>query len=203
MNKRARSDAARAVFEADILARAEYFTTVRFMGRGRYDRREFPTMAEAEKDAEGDRRALIYAIAGSRQVHINPMENPMIKTKPKSKEVSRGVVAKPAKAKKAAAPKAKAKKAAPAKAKEPKEKPVGKRAQILASAEAGKLPQAPDFSAATHAPYRKKLDELTAMVKDGDIKGLKAYKLNPISSSPKALDRYRNLAVIALAAKAA
>lgn len=67
---------------------------------------------------------------------------------------------------------------------------------------AGNLPEAPDFSADTHKPYRKKLEDLKAMVEAGDIAGLKAERINPISTSRKALDRYRNLAVIALEAKA-
>lgn len=79
---------------------------------------------------------------------------------------------------------------------------LGKRAQLQADAEAGKLPKAPDFSAKTHERFRPKLDELKALVKAGDVKALKAYPINPISSSPKALDRYRNLAVIALQAQA-
>jgi hypothetical protein len=39
-------------------------------------------------------------------------------------------------------------------------------------------------------------------VKADDVRKLKAFEINPVSS-PKAIDRYRNLAVIALAAKAA
>jgi hypothetical protein len=83
------------------------------------------------------------------------------------------------------------------------DKALGKRAAVLAAAEAGKLPEPPDFSAATHARFRKKLDELVKLVKAGDIKALQAFKINPVSSSPKAMDKYRNLAVIALKARAA
>lgn len=79
-------------------------------------------------------------------------------------------------------------------------KPSGKRAAILEAAQRGELPAAPDFSAATHKPHRKKLEAVVAMVKAGDIEGLKAYPINPISSSPKAIARYRDLAVIALEA---
>lgn len=82
------------------------------------------------------------------------------------------------------------------------EKPLGKRAAILAAAEAGKLPEAPDFSAETHARFRNKLAELVRFAKAGDVKALKDYPINPISSSPKAMDRYRNLCVIALEARA-
>jgi hypothetical protein len=66
----------------------------------------------------------------------------------------------------------------------------------------GILPSAPDFSAETHKRFRPKLAELEALVAAGDIAGLRAYPINPISTSPKALDRYRNLAVTALEAKA-
>lgn len=78
----------------------------------------------------------------------------------------------------------------------------GKRAEILAAAERGKLPAAPDFTAPTHTRFRDKLAQVVAMAKAGDLAGLKAFPINPISSSPKAIDRYRNLAVIALKARA-
>lgn len=89
-------------------------------------------------------------------------------------------------------PKAAAKKA------EPKH---GKRAQALADAFAGKIPKAPDFSAETHRRFRPRLAELEALVKAGDVKGLHAFEINPISTSPKAMDRYRKLAAIALEAR--
>jgi hypothetical protein len=80
-------------------------------------------------------------------------------------------------------------------------KELGKRAAILAAAQAGALPTPPDFSAATHARFRGKLAELTKLAEAGDIEGLKAYAIKPVSSSPKALDRYRNLCVLALEAR--
>jgi hypothetical protein len=79
-------------------------------------------------------------------------------------------------------------------------KPTGMRAQIEADARAGKVPAAPDFSAETHKRFRGKLDDLKAMVAARDIEGLRRYALNPVSSSPRALDRYRNLAILALEA---
>jgi hypothetical protein len=84
----------------------------------------------------------------------------------------------------------------------PTERPLGQRAAMLAAAEAGKLPAVPDFSAPTHERFRKKLAEVVALVKEGDVRKLKAFEINPLSSSPKAIDRYRNLAVIAITAKA-
>jgi hypothetical protein len=100
--------------------------------------------------------------------------------------------------------------ASPAPAEKPKreakakaDKALGKRAAILAAAEAGELPAAPDFSAETHKRFRGKLAEVIALVEAGDIAGLEAYQINPVSSSPKAIAKYRDLAVIALKARAA
>lgn len=109
----------------------------------------------------------------------------------------------------AAKAKTSAKKTAPAKAAKANkavaanDKPISKRAAMMAAAEAGKLPEPPDFSAATHARFRNKLNEIVKLAKAGDIAGLNAYQINPTSSSPKAMDKYRNLAVIALKARAA
>ncbi len=80
-------------------------------------------------------------------------------------------------------------------------RPLGKRAQIDADAATGKLPPAPDFTAETHKRFRPALDEIKALIEDKDIAGLNAVKINPVSSSPKALARYRDLAVIALSAR--
>lgn len=64
------------------------------------------------------------------------------------------------------------------------------------------MPLPPDFSAETHKRFRGKLAELVRLAADGDIAGLRDYPINPVSSSPKALDRYRNAAVAALEARA-
>jgi len=74
----------------------------------------------------------------------------------------------------------------------------GKRAAILEAAKAGTLPEPPDFSAKTHERFRPKLAKVVELAKAGDIKGLKAMEINPVSSSPKAMARYRDLCVIAL-----
>lgn len=71
-----------------------------------------------------------------------------------------------------------------------------------AAASEGKLPEPPDFSANTHKPYRKKLEALVALVASGDVDGLRAFAINPTSTSPKALARYRDRAIHALTAKA-
>lgn len=95
-----------------------------------------------------------------------------------------------------------AKAAKPAKAKAVRV-PGGARGAIIEAAKRGEMPTPPDFSANTHKPHRKRLDYVIALAKAGDVKGLKEFKINPTSTSPKAIDRYRNLAVMALEAKKA
>lgn len=97
--------------------------------------------------------------------------------------------AKPAREKKPRAPKA--------------DKPQGKRASILEALQRGELPPAPDFSAETHKRFRAKLAEVIAAAEAGDIAALRAFEINPVSSSPKAIDRYRLRAILALEARAA
>ncbi|APF36730.1 hypothetical protein BOQ54_04815 [Chelatococcus daeguensis] len=82
-----------------------------------------------------------------------------------------------------------------------RERPFGKRAQIEADARAGKLPEPPDFSAETHKRFRNKLAAVVALANAGDLNGLRAFQINPVSSSPKAIARYRDLCVMALEAQ--
>lgn len=110
---------------------------------------------------------------------------------------------KPAKAAKAGKP-AKADK--PAKApKPPKVEAVkySKRATVEQAAARGILPSAPNFMAETHARYRKKLAAIVAMVEAGDVAQLESLSIPLYSSSPRAMARYRDLAVVALKAQAA
>ncbi|MGB3312864.1 MAG: hypothetical protein WBB85_00465 [Albidovulum sp.] len=79
---------------------------------------------------------------------------------------------------------------------------IGKRQAILDQAQNGVLPQAPDFSKPTHARFRTKLAQIVALAEAGDIEALQAFEINPVSSSPKAMARYRDLCVIAIAARA-
>lgn len=74
----------------------------------------------------------------------------------------------------------------------------GKRKAIIEQAQAGTLPAAPDFSKPTHARFRAKLAKLVALAEAGDIEALRAIKINPVSTSPKAMARYRDLVIIAL-----
>ena len=88
---------------------------------------------------------------------------------------------------------------------EPKAAPapvVGKRQAILDQVHTGALPQAPDFSKPTHARFRTKLAQIVALAMAGDIAALQAFEINPVSSSLKAMARYRDLCLIAIAARA-
>jgi hypothetical protein len=79
---------------------------------------------------------------------------------------------------------------------------IGKRQAILDQAQSGALPQPPDFSKPTHARFRSKLAQIMALAEVGDIAALQAFEINPVSSSPKAMARYRDLCVIAITARA-
>jgi hypothetical protein len=74
-------------------------------------------------------------------------------------------------------------------------------ADIEAKAQQGELPPPPDFSAPTDARFRSKLAALVELAGQADATGLRAVPINPVSSSPKALARYRDLAVLAIEAR--
>lgn len=74
-------------------------------------------------------------------------------------------------------------------------------ADIEVKARQGELPPPPDFSAPTHARFRAKLAALVELAGKADATGLRAISINPVSSSPKALARYRDLAVLAIEAR--
>lgn len=81
-------------------------------------------------------------------------------------------------------------------------KASGRAASALEAAQRGELPAAPDFSAETHKRFRGKLAQLVALAEAGDAAGLKAVEIKPYSSSPKAMARYRDLALVAIEARA-
>ena len=58
----------------------------------------------------------------------------------------------------------------------------------------------PDFSAKTHERYRPRLATVVSLVEARDIEGLKRFHINPTSTSPKAIMRYRDRALTALTA---
>jgi len=90
---------------------------------------------------------------------------------------------------------------APVQATSPTNPRPSKRQVMIEQAHAGALPAAPDFSKPTHARFRVKLAKLVALAEAGDIEGLKAIEINPVSTSPKAMARYRDLAIIAIEAR--
>lgn len=71
---------------------------------------------------------------------------------------------------------------------------------MMEAARQGTFPAAPDFAAETHKRWRPKLARLVELVAARDVAGLRAFEIKPISSSPKALARYRDAAVAAIEA---
>lgn len=67
-----------------------------------------------------------------------------------------------------------------------------------ARARRGIVPQPPDFSAPTHLGYRTRLQKIVALVKAGNIRALKRESFRSSATSPRALGKYRDLAVLAL-----
>ena len=93
----------------------------------------------------------------------------------------------------------------PAPPAEAKEKVVGAPRRTMAqamleAARQGSFPTPPDFSAETHKRWRPKLARLVQLVAARDVAGLRAFEIKPISSSPIALARYRDAAVVAIEA---
>jgi hypothetical protein len=74
-------------------------------------------------------------------------------------------------------------------------------ADLEVKARLGELPPPPDFSAPTHARFRAKLAALVELAGKADAAGLRDIPINPVSSSPKALARYRDLAVLPIEAR--
>lgn len=62
----------------------------------------------------------------------------------------------------------------------------------------GVIPRPPDFSAATHRGYRARLRRLVELVKAGDVRALKRESFRSNATSPRALGKYRDLAVLAM-----
>ena len=78
---------------------------------------------------------------------------------------------------------------------------IGKRQAVLDQAQNGVMPWAPDCSKPNHAGFRAKLAQIVALAEAVDIEALRAFEINPVSSSPKAIARYRDLCVIAITAR--
>lgn len=123
-----------------------------------------------------------------------------IKAEEKAKSAT---TARPAATAKADKPKtAKADKAAkPAKPRKPSDRAHYDWSGARDKAAKGTIPAAPDFSANTHRSYRGALGEVEKLVKARDLAGLQAYRVKGTSTSPNAIKRYREIAIIALKVK--
>jgi hypothetical protein len=66
------------------------------------------------------------------------------------------------------------------------------------AAKTGKMPEAPDFSAPTHERFRPLLAEVVKAAKDSDLATLRKITIDPISSSRKAIAKFRDLCLLAL-----
>ncbi|QIB32258.1 hypothetical protein [Ancylobacter pratisalsi] len=55
----------------------------------------------------------------------------------------------------------------------------------------------------THARLRAKLAKLAAVAEAGDVEGLKAIDINRVSTSPKAMARHSDRAIMAIEARRA
>ncbi len=181
-----------------LVASATSFKVSLFLGVGRYASETAATLDEALIIAErlteqhqNGRKPLIYGI------HTNGQQGLVTEPKGTSTVTKKKTVPTPPKAATKAKPKLVV---APPPQAAPKPAPSGKRAAILAAAEAGTMPAPPDFSAETHARFRTKLHALVALAEARDIAGLRKFEINPVSSSPKALQRYRDLCVTAIEA---
>lgn len=188
----------------DIAAieRAVTFNATAFLGTGRYRSEAFPDLASARQaadrladEAANGRRGMVYAqTPEGRSVFVPATYQPDEATQGNSMQQN-------AKGKARKADPAAAIAEQPPKEAKPLTHPVSKRTAILEAAQRGELPEPPDFSAETHTRFRPKLAKLAEMAAAGDIEGLKNEVINPVSSSPKAMAKYRDLAVIALEAK--
>jgi hypothetical protein len=214
---------------ASVVAAAVRFDIALFLGAGRYATDTAATLDEARVKAArlaasnpNGRRPLIYGVTADGRSGLvtdalisktNQTKTELTTmTKAKAKKTAAKTTAKPAakaaganidaiKRKAVAAAKGAQKANGKPAAANGAKRPLGMRARIEADAMAGKLPSPPDFSAETHKRFRPKLAELVAFAKAGKIAELRKYEINPISSSPKAMARYRDLCVIALSAK--
>ena len=190
-----------------MIERASRFDVTIFLGKGKYRTEPLSTLVEARQRApsiaaevSNGRRAMIYAVTPEGRSTFVPDSYRPTEAQAAA-EAAQAPEEIPAAFVAALGPRAAGR---PAEGPDrPKtHRPLGKRSAALADAERGVLPAAPDFSAETHKRFRGKLAEVVAMAEASDIAGLEAFKINPVSSSPKAIDKYRGLCVIALKARA-
>lgn len=182
--------------DAKVIAQAVRYDVALFLGRGRYAKASARSLAQAKKTAnklakehESRYRPLIYAVdAKGRSVFVAPELVKLAKSMAPEQPPAKARPKKPA---------------SPAKLKPrstSKYRIIRSKEQIIADAKKGIMPDIPDFRAATHARYRGKLAQIVALVEKRDIDSLKAMSINPTSTSPKMMARYRELCLVALGA---
>lgn len=203
MKKRHPADLAAEEQMIAAIRTAEHFLASLFMGVGVYDKTEAPTVLAAleaarqmEAAAPGTRRSMIYAVGqdGRATLLTNDLITRLIANQEKAMNPA-----------KTTAPKATAK-AAPSARKKQTKSAAGRARYDWTGAEekavVGKIPPKPDFSAPTHKPWLGIFEEIieacAAPSKEERVKALKSIKIKPTSSTPKAMDRYRNLCIKAL-----
>jgi hypothetical protein len=186
----------------DAIRGADHFLASLFKGAGEYEKTNTSTVLNALESAKimeaqhkGTQRCIFYAVGpdGHATMLTRELINRLLCAVPTQQESTMKPAdnAKPTAAKKAA-------KAKPA---------SGERARYdwtgaEEKAEAGKIPPKPDFSAATHKPFLPLFEQITAALKASDpAKALRAIEIKTTSSTPKAMDRYRNLCLKAVSRK--
>jgi hypothetical protein len=205
-----RAQIERKLLDADLMEEAEGSFPAEFAWRHSNGRTGFYRITDAGLRAIGIKPAEDSTAADDAVQHHQPEHDPTLWPNgvpvlgvPDAEQVDEPAQAAPlAEAKPTRAARAKEKAAQP---EAPADgAPRKRKAQIEAEAAAdrGELPEPPDFSAATHAPYRKRLAKLVELAQAGDAAGLRAEAINPTSTSPRALIRYRDLAVRAIEARA-
>ena len=78
-----------------------------------------------------------------------------------------------------------------------------KNAALYMEAARGVMPTPPDFSKPSYACDRGRLAELVKLAEAGDAAGLRAYGIHVFYTAAQQLDRYRQMAVIAIEARQA
>ena len=77
-----------------------------------------------------------------------------------------------------------------------------KNAELYMRAATGEMPTPPDFSSASYAPDKKRLQELVDLADAGDAAALRAYAIKVYYSAALEMDRFRHRCIIALEARA-
>lgn len=180
---------------AAAVASADHFEVSLFVD-GRHIIHSLTTLAAAreagllmEKVHQSNRLSIVYAVSKEGRSFMVPRDL-IAPTTPTEKPMSKSASAASGKTKKAS----KAKRTSGAK----NARYDWKAAEE--SAGKGIVPPKPDFSAPTHKPWLGIFDEIVKATEAKDMSALRKIKINPTSSTPKAMDRFRSICLSALKA---